>query len=114
MRVIIAGSRHLTNVQDVIDFYLQNSLDKIECIVCGMAAEGMQWGLRNGYPIKEFHADWKTHGKAAGPKRNAEMAKFGTHLLLIWDGKSRGSANMLQNAELRNLIIRQKIIRSTE
>lgn len=48
---------------------------------------------------KEFPADWDKHGKAAGHIRNAEMAKYGDALLLIWDGSSRGSANMKQNME---------------
>lgn len=44
--------------------------------------------------IRSFPADWKTHGKAAGPLRNRKMAEYGDVLLLIWDGKSKGSANM--------------------
>jgi hypothetical protein len=33
-------------------------------------------------------------GKKAGHLRNKQMADHGTHLLLIWDGLSKGSANM--------------------
>lgn len=43
---------------------------------------------------RTFKADWNTYGKTAGPKRNAQMAEYGDALLVIWDGKSRGSANM--------------------
>jgi hypothetical protein len=43
---------------------------------------------------KEFPADWNTHGKAAGPIRNKQMADYSDALLLIWDGESRGSKNM--------------------
>jgi len=45
----------------------------------------------------EFPADWDTHGRAAGPIRNKQMAEYGDALLLIWDGESRGSANMKSN-----------------
>jgi hypothetical protein len=45
-------------------------------------------------PFKLFPADWDKHGKSAGPLRNREMAQYGDALLLIWDGKSPGSANM--------------------
>jgi len=48
------------------------------------------------FPITSFKPDWGTHGRAAGPIRNREMAKYGDALLLIWDGASRGSANMKQ------------------
>lgn len=50
-----------------------------------------------GYPdvtLKQFPADWDTHGKAAGHIRNKQMADYADALLLIWDGESKGSANM--------------------
>lgn len=53
------------------------------------------WGIS----IKKFPADWDLHGKAAGPIRNRQMAKYADCLLLIWDGKSRGSMNMKQEME---------------
>lgn len=40
-----------------------------------------------------FPADWDKHGKAAGPIRNREMAQIADILVLLWDGKSRGSKN---------------------
>lgn len=46
---------------------------------------------------KEFPADWERYGKSAGPRRNKEMAEYSDALLLIWDGKSRGSKNMKEN-----------------
>lgn len=57
-----------------------------------------------------FPADWDAHGKAAGPIRNREMAQYGDALLLIWDGKSRGSASMLKEARSAKLPIMQVII----
>lgn len=45
----------------------------------------------------EFPADWDTYGKAAGPIRNQQMASYADALLLIWDGKSKGSMNMKNN-----------------
>ncbi len=46
-----------------------------------------------------FPADWGTHGKSAGPIRNRQMAEYGDALLLLWDGKSRGSSNMKKEME---------------
>lgn len=34
------------------------------------------------------------------------MADYGTHLMLIWDGESRGSKNMLEEAKRQELKIR--------
>ena len=49
---------------------------------------------RANYEMTEFPADWKKYGPSAGPKRNAQMAEYADALILIWDGKSRGSLNM--------------------
>lgn len=50
-------------------------------------------------PVVAFPAKWDEHGRAAGPIRNAEMAAYADELLLIWDGKSRGSASMKREME---------------
>lgn len=67
-------------------------------IVCGVAAgvdrAGETYANKMNLEISYFPANWEKFGKAAGPIRNLEMAKFADALLLIWDGKSRGSANM--------------------
>lgn len=34
------------------------------------------------------------------------MAGYGTHLLAFWDGKSRGTKNMIGEAEKRDLPVR--------
>lgn len=53
--------------------------------------------------IKRFPAQWTVHGKSAGPIRNKEMAEYADALVIVWDGASRGSRNMLEcagNAEI--------------
>jgi hypothetical protein len=42
-------------------------------------------------------ADWKAHGKAAGPIRNQEMVDSGLDLLLVFPG-GRGTADMRSRA----------------
>lgn len=49
----------------------------------------------NGYPFTEYPADWDTHGKAAGPIRNKQMAEACNECIAFWDGKSRGTQNMI-------------------
>ncbi len=55
---------------------------------------------------KEFPAMWDIHGKSAGHIRNAEMADYADALIAFWDGKSRGTANMIENARKRGLKIK--------
>jgi hypothetical protein len=80
---------------------MQIGVPAIDEVVCGKAdgvdTAGEQYADYYGISVKYFPADWSTYGKAAGPCRNAQMAKYGDALLLVWDGKSRGSLNMKQN-----------------
>ena len=57
------------------------------------------------YELKNIimNANWDLNGKAAGHIRNKEMAskslEFGERTLIaFWDGKSRGTKNMIENA----------------
>jgi hypothetical protein len=104
MKLIIAGSRTLTPSYS----FIMNSINMLDICgdgrgpiteeVCGQADgvdnEGQHWASHYGVPCKLFPADWKKHGKSAGVIRNKQMAEYADALLLIWDGESKGSANM--------------------
>lgn len=103
-KVIIAGGRDFNDynyLRDSVNVFLLSKLRGLE-IVCGMANGadmlGAQWAVLHAVDVKEFPADWNTHGKAAGPIRNKEMAEYADTLIAFWDGKSKGTKNMIDNA----------------
>ncbi len=104
MKLIIAGSRTLSfdliAIQNFIDNLIPMDIE-INEIVCGMTRgidiSGLQYAEFQSISVTKFPADWDLHGKSAGPKRNKEMAEYADALLLIWDGESKGSANMKKN-----------------
>lgn len=113
LRCIIAGGREFSDFDMVcraMDFYLNDTLHDDVIIIEGGARGadrlGREYAKLRGYPFKTFEADWTKYGNGAGHRRNAEMAAVATHLVLFWDGKSRGSADMKKQAEKHNLIIR--------
>ena len=53
----------------------------------------------NGWEVLSFPADWDKYGKAAGYKRNDEMARNADALIAFWDGKSRGTRHMIDLAK---------------
>lgn len=55
--------------------------------------------------LMTVEADWKVHGRAAGPIRNRLMAQHAEALIAIWDGKSPGTRNMIGEARARGLKI---------
>lgn len=118
MKVIIAGGRDFGLTGDsLVRCALQASRfrAKITEVVCGMApgidTHGKIWANENGIPVKEFPADWKKHGKAAGPIRNKQMSEYADALILIWDGESRGSRSMLSLAKDKGIPIEEIIVK---
>jgi hypothetical protein len=99
MKVIVAGSRELTDIR-LVDQAIMDSKVHITELVSGGArgvdAMGEQWARLNDVPVKVFPANWNLHGKAAGPIRNRQMAEYADFLVCIWDGCSRGTKNMFE------------------
>ena len=104
IRLVIAGGRDIDEslavtiiTEAMVDLGLFAGVNVVE-IVHGGCPTGVDAAVAKHFervvPMKVFPADWKTHGMAAGPIRNAQMAEYGDRLLLIWDGTSRGSASM--------------------
>ena len=113
MRVIIAGGRNITDYSLVSTALGESEFNPTE-IVSGMAPGvdtlAIQYAKENNLPLKEFHADWNTYKRAAGPIRNRQMAEYGDALVAIWDGESRGTKNMIEEATKRNLQVYVKRI----
>lgn len=113
MKVIIAGTRYKDKANKIPfdDFKLiveavERSGFEITEVICGMAIGvdklGEQWAIANNIPVKEMPANWNAHGKAAGPIRNRQMAEYADAAVIVWDGISDGSRNMI------NEMIRKK------
>lgn len=123
--IVVAGSRNF-NDYELFSECMEERLLKDDLVdlplivfVSGKAKTGaddmiIRWCQENGFPWAEFPADWdnldvpgavirtrrdgKRYNAGAGHLRNREMAKVGTHLILFWDGESKGTKNMLEEA----------------
>jgi hypothetical protein len=113
MRIIVAGSRTITDYNEV-QLAINRSGFNISEVVCGMArgvdSLGKKYALNHQIPIAEFPAMWDTYGTQAGFMRNEKMALYADGLILVWDGKSRGSQHMLNIAKKYNLPIHNHIV----
>ncbi len=101
MKTIIAGSRTITNASFVNEAISKAGFVITE-VVSGCAAGvdtlAERWARLNSIPIASFPANWKGHGKAAGPIRNQVMAEYADALIAVWNGKSRGTKDMIERA----------------
>lgn len=114
-KVIIAGSRHFYDYSVLCRFcdkVLKNKVlegEEIEIVsgrCYGVDLLGERYASERKFKIKAFPADWSVYGQGAGIIRNEQMAKYADALIAIWDGSSRGTANMIANAAAENLLIR--------
>jgi hypothetical protein len=109
MRLIIAGGRDFEDYCLLCEFMTQFAPEVI-LILCGKARGadtlGERWARQNNIKVEYYPALWKTHGLAAGPIRNIEMAKNATHLLAFHDGKSKGTAHMIKVAQEHGLLVK--------
>lgn len=108
MKTIIAGSRGCNDFLEVCRAIKESGFsEEITEIVSGGALGVDKLGEKFAYkfdiPLKIFLADWKKYDKAAGMIRNKEMAKYGDAAIVIWDGKSNGSRNMIEEAKKAKL-----------
>lgn len=103
-RLIIAGGRNY-QLTPADESWL-DTLPVVEVIsggASGADAGGEAWAKSRLIPVRVFHADWKTHGNAAGPIRNREMAEYANAVALFPGG--RGTASMRREAKAAGLQI---------
>lgn len=113
-RVIIAGSRGFTAFEDLCaycDKVLARKAQEGQIIILsghcrGVDLMGEEYARRRGYAVEVRPAEWQRYGLAAGPKRNKEMAAAAHALIAIWDGQSRGTRNMIDEARAAGLPVR--------
>lgn len=116
-RVIIAGTRDFNDydlLKSYCDYMLSQKAKSGEEIVIlsggasGADALGEQYAKERGYNLLHFPAQWEKYGRQAGPMRNREMANNADALIAYWDGKSRGTKNMIEEAKKRGLMVAVK------
>ena len=102
MKLIIAGGRDYKF--SVGDFVLLNQIHRryrVTEVITGKARGadwyGEYWAYEQQIPVKAFPADWKTHGRAAGPVRNRAMAGYADAVALFPGG--RGTQSMHDEAK---------------
>ena len=116
MHIIIAGCRDFNDYsvveKEMMDF-VGKFIGKVEMEIVsggatGVDALGERFAKEHGLALRVVPADWKTFGRSAGPRRNEQMARIAGTLVAFWDGKSRGTKNMIETA--RKLGLQVKVV----
>ena len=103
-RVLVCGGRHYADMMHVY-----RTLDvlhmerRITCVIQGGASgadmDAATWAVKRGVRDETFNADWKQHGRAAGPIRNQRMLDEGKPDLVVAFPGGRGTADMVRRAK---------------
>ena len=114
MTVIVAGSRTITDPATV-DAAIRQSGFQVTQLLSGTARGvdtiGEQWARARGVDVLRFPANWQRFGRAAGYRRNAQLAQHaaaaaeGGALVAVWDGVSRGTRHMIDLARQQGLAV---------
>lgn len=127
MRLIIAGSRGINDMQHLrdalaawikhADFPITSNVTEVVSGMCSDSPDmlGIEWAKSMGITVKEMPAEWlgrdAIRDPSAGRRRNVAMAKYavseGAHggLLAVWDGTSPGTKHMINAARSRGLTV---------
>lgn len=93
----VCGSRAFGNRQLVVDFI--NRLRPDTCVLSGGAPGVDRWAAdaarARGLACVVINADWDRYGRQAGMRRNDIMAEICDGCVAFWDGRSRGTQNMI-------------------
>ena len=111
--MIIAGGRDFNDyalLKAKCDTILAEKTATHRIVIVSGAARGAdslgeRYAREYGYTLDSHPADWNRHGRAAGPIRNEEMAEVSDALIAFWDGKSRGTFNMIKTARKTGLSV---------
>jgi hypothetical protein len=117
MRILVTGSRELTDERFVTDRIANfiTTPDPVTLVV-GDCPTGADFFARRrfqhlGFQHLDVHrADWATHGKAAGPRRNQAMVDSGADVCLAFyrDGAgNRGTTDCVRRARTAGIEVHE-------
>ena len=66
------------------------------CRGTDMMAE--KYAKERGYSLELYPAKWSVYGRCAGVIRNKEIVNNSDLIVAFWDGKSKGTKNLIDNA----------------
>lgn len=114
-RLIIAGTRTFNDyelLRAYCDMKLSRKItegEQIEIVsgACPSGADylGEKYAAERGFSVRLFPADWQQYGRRAGAVRNRQMAQYGNALIAFWDGKSKGTKIMIDEARAAGIIV---------
>jgi hypothetical protein len=106
MKVIIAGGRTFNDYNLLYQkcdkaLTMQKEVEIVSGTANGTDKLGEKYANEKGFTIKQFPANWDSHGKSAGYIRNEEMAKYADAVYRV-EPKHGGAKGTTYRAKIHN------------
>jgi hypothetical protein len=107
MRVLVTGGRDFGDRKLLFETLDRLHATHVFSVLIHGDASGAdrlagEWAVARGVQVEAHPADWKKHGRAAGPIRNTQMLDEKPDLLVAFPG-GRGTADMVRKAKAAGL-----------
>ncbi len=98
MKVAVIGSRGLT-VDNLGDYLPEGTDEIVSGGAKGIDTCAANFARANNIKLTEFLPDYKRFGRGAPLKRNITIIEYADTVLAFWDGKSKGTAFVIDSAK---------------
>ena len=105
MKVAVIGSRGLA-VDNLGDYLPEGTDEIVSGGAKGIDTCAAEFAHENNIKLTEFLPDYKRFGRGAPLKRNITIIEYADTVLAFWDGKSKGTAFVIDSAKKRGKEIR--------
>ena len=104
-RIVIGGCRNYNDytlfseyVKSCLSEFISDNVTIISGHCSGVDCMAERYAKENGLKCLVYPADWGKYGRAAGPIRNKALVENSDAIIAFWDGKSKGTKNLIDIA----------------
>lgn len=102
MRVAVVGSRNIT-IENIEKYLPEGTKEVISGGAKGVDTSARSCALRCGFQLTEILPEYQRYGKAAPIKRNELIIEAADFVLVFWDGKSHGTAFVIEKCRKKQI-----------
>ena len=113
MRVAIIGSRNL-RIENIEKYIPDECGEIVTGGARGIDTCAAEYARSKGIKLTEFLPDYRRYGRGAPIIRNREIIEYAQRVVVIWDGRSRGSDNVIKECTKRGVDVRVFLINKEE
>ena len=97
MKIAVVGSRSITSVD--LSPYLSDCDEIVSGGARGVDTCAAEYAKAHGIKLTVFLPEYERYGRGAPIVRNRQIVDYADQILIFWDGKSRGTASVIQYAK---------------